>query len=96
MKQLNINCIRTSHYPNAPIFPALCDRYGIYLIEEADLECHGMIWAEDHNLLNNAPQWAAAYLHRVSRMVERDKNLSLIHTSTGAMSCRKTRRKSAR
>ena len=74
MKQHNINAIRTSHYPNAPIFPALCDRYGIYLIEEADLECHGMIWAEDHNLLNNDPQWAAAYLDRVSRMVERDKN----------------------
>ena len=48
MKQHNINCIRTSHYPNAPIFPALCDRYGIYLIEEADLECHGMILSLIH------------------------------------------------
>ena len=74
MKQNNLNCIRTSHYPNAADFPGLCDRYGMYLIEEADLECHGMIWAEDHNQLNNDPRWETAYLDRVSRMVERDKN----------------------
>jgi beta-galactosidase/beta-glucuronidase len=71
MKQHNINAVRTSHYPNDPRWYDLCDRYGLYVIDEADLECHGM-----HPLdrLSDDPAWEDAYLDRAVRMVERDKN----------------------
>lgn len=79
MKQANINAIRTSHYPNAPIFPQLCDEYGFYLIAESDVESHGCIdqYPTDYanyNQLAEDPQYAAAVLDRVHRNVERDKN----------------------
>jgi len=74
MKRYNINTVRTSHYPNDPRFLDLCDQYGLYVIDEADLETHGMYATGDLNLLSNDPAWEAAYLDRAVRMVERDKN----------------------
>jgi beta-galactosidase len=69
MKQLNINAVRTSHYPNDPRWYDLCDEYGIYVIDEVNLETHGTI-----GLLTNDPQWHNAYVDRGVRLVERDKN----------------------
>ncbi|MEI6667635.1 MAG: glycoside hydrolase family 2 TIM barrel-domain containing protein [Acidobacteriota bacterium] len=73
MKKHNINAVRTSHYPNTPAWYDLCDTYGIYLIDEANIESHGMGYAPDKTLGNN-PVWKAAHLDRTMRMVERDKN----------------------
>ncbi len=69
MKQLNFNTVRTSHYPDHTLWYDLCDEYGILLIDEANLETHG-VSAE----LTNDPTWLPAYLSRASRMVLRDKN----------------------
>lgn len=74
MKRHNINTIRTSHYPNDPRFYDLCDRYGIYVIDETDLECHGFALTGDINRLSNDPEWQEAYIDRIERMVHRDKN----------------------
>jgi beta-galactosidase len=73
MKKFNINTVRTSHYPNDPYWYDLCDRYGIYLIDEANIESHGMGYKPD-NTLANRPEWHEAHLDRIRRMVERDKN----------------------
>lgn len=73
MKTHNINAVRTSHYPNDPQWYDLCDKYGIYLIDEANIESHGMGYHPDVTLGNN-PEWKAAHLDRIQRMVERDKN----------------------
>ena len=73
MKRHNINAIRTSHYPNTPEFLSLCDRYGFYVVDEADLETHG-IAVKSETALTDDPAWRDAYLDRVQRMVERDKN----------------------
>ncbi len=72
MKQFNINAVRTSHYPNDPRWYELCDYYGIYLIDEANIESHGMGYGEK-SLAKN-PEWGPAHLDRIMRMVERDKN----------------------
>jgi beta-galactosidase len=72
MKQHNINAVRTAHYPNEPAWYDLCDRYGIYLIDEANIESHGMGYEEAS--LANRPEWLAAHMNRTQRMVERDKN----------------------
>ncbi len=72
MKQHNINAVRTCHYPNDPYWYELCDRYGIYLIDEANLESHGMGYGE--RSLAKDTLWKTAHLQRVVRMVERDKN----------------------
>lgn len=72
MKELNINAVRTSHYPNDPVWYDLCDRYGIYLIDEANVESHGMGY--DEKTLARVPAFAKAHLERNSRMVMRDKN----------------------
>jgi beta-galactosidase/beta-glucuronidase len=69
MKQNNINAVRTCHYPDDPLWYDLCDQYGIYLIDEANIESHG-VW----DRLNKDPEWRTAFLERGSRMVERDKN----------------------
>jgi len=69
LKQNNINAVRTSHYPDHPAWYDLCDRYGIYLIDEANLESHAL-----GGYLSNDPTWHAAFLDRAVRMVERDKN----------------------
>lgn len=73
MKQHNINAVRTSHYPNTPRWYELCDQFGIYLIDEANIESHGMGYHPDVTLGNN-PEWKDAHLDRIIRMVERDKN----------------------
>lgn len=72
MKQMNINAVRTSHYPPDPRFIELCDRYGLYVCNEANIESHGMGYGE--NSLAKRPSWGPAHLDRVRNMVERDKN----------------------
>ena len=80
MKQANVNTIRTSHYPNDPRFLEMCDRMGFMIIDEADLESHGMgynygDWYWDYwAYLTTAPEWKEACLDRASRLFERDKN----------------------
>jgi beta-galactosidase len=69
LKQFNFNAVRTSHYPNDPYFYELCDTYGIYVMDEANLETHGV-----RGQLSNVAEWGSAYLERAIRMVERDKN----------------------
>jgi beta-galactosidase len=73
MKQHNINTVRTSHYPNDPQWYELCDVYGLYLIDEANIESHGMGYKPEVTLANS-PEWKDAHLDRIRRMVERDKN----------------------
>ncbi len=72
MKQSNINAVRTCHYPNDPLWYDLCDEYGLYLIDEANIESHGMGYGPES--LAKDPWWGPAHLDRVARMVERDKN----------------------
>jgi beta-galactosidase len=72
MKQFNINAVRTCHYPNDERFYELCDQYGLYVTNEANIESHGMYYSE-HSLAKN-PEWKEAHLDRNIRMVERDKN----------------------
>ncbi len=75
MKQHNINCVRTSHYPNDPYWLDLCDEYGLYVIDEADLETHGFgMDGGDWSRLSHTPNWRDAYVDRAERMVQRDKN----------------------
>lgn len=74
MKRNNINAVRTSHYPNDPRFYDLCDSYGLYVMDEADLECHGFELFGKYNMITDDPQWEASYIDRAERMVERDKN----------------------
>ena len=84
LKAHNVNAVRTSHYPNDPRFYELCDRYGLYVIDEADIECHGIgNHVYDAHLTNN-PLWRDAYLDRAERLLERDKNHpSIIMWSVG-------------
>jgi beta-galactosidase len=70
MKTFNINAVRTSHYPNATAFYDLCDRYGIYVMDEADLETHGL----RESIPGSEPKWTKPCVDRVVRMIERDKN----------------------
>lgn len=72
MKQHNINAVRTCHYPNDPRWYDLCDKYGLYLVDEANIESHGMGYGE--RSLAKDPTWEKAHVERVQRMVERDKN----------------------
>ena len=86
MKQHNFNAIRSSHYPNAPFFYEMCERYGFMVIDEADIEAHGpfMLYRKDDTDYNrfkrwnekiaDDPVWEAAIVDRVKLMVERDKN----------------------
>jgi beta-galactosidase/evolved beta-galactosidase subunit alpha len=73
MKRYNINAVRTSHYPPHPHFLDLCDEYGLYVIDECDLETHGF-WSAGLTNISDNPAWQATYLDRMERMVERDKN----------------------
>ncbi len=72
MKSLNINTVRTCHYPNDPYWYTLCDRYGLYVIDEADIESHGMGYEEKS--LSKNPAFLQAHKERVSRMAQRDVN----------------------
>ena len=73
MKMFNVNAVRTCHYPNNPLWYDLCDQYGIYLIDEANIESHGMGYDLNRTLANN-PLWFKAHFERASRMAIRDKN----------------------
>jgi beta-galactosidase len=73
LKQNNINAVRSSHYPDHPDWLDLCDRHGLYLIDEANIESHGMGYKPERTLGNN-PMWKEAHLDRGISMVERDKN----------------------
>ncbi|MEO9132885.1 MAG: glycoside hydrolase family 2 TIM barrel-domain containing protein, partial [Sphingomonas sp.] len=91
MKRANINAVRTSHYPNDPRLYDLADKYGLYVMDEANIESHGyMDWANKHPGLRARyqlgfdPAWEAAHISRVTNMVERDKNHpSIIFWSLG-------------
>lgn len=100
MKELNINCIRTSHYPPSPKYVEYCNRMGFYVMLETDIEIHGFSnrypagsggtydCTEDSvrrmEWIGNQPEWKEAYLERVERMYERDKNhLCIFSWSTG-------------
>ncbi|WP_295127488.1 glycoside hydrolase family 2 TIM barrel-domain containing protein [uncultured Chitinophaga sp.] len=89
MKQHNINAVRNSHYPNDPYWYKLCDEYGIYLVDEANIETHGMgaefqAWFDKTKHPAYLPAWAPAHIDRITRMVERDKNhASIIIWSLG-------------
>ena len=79
MKQFNFNCVRLSHYPPDPYLLDLCDKYGLMVIDEANLETHGL-----GGKLSHDADWSGAYIERVSRMVLRDKNHpSIIFWSLG-------------
>ena len=73
MKKMNINAVRTSHYPNDPYWYDLCDQYGLYVVDEANIESHGMGYDPGRTLGNNTA-WELAHLTRQKRMVLRDKN----------------------
>ncbi|MGE4490459.1 MAG: glycoside hydrolase family 2 TIM barrel-domain containing protein, partial [Kiritimatiellales bacterium] len=72
LKENNFNAVRTCHYPNMPMWYELCDEYGIYLWDEANIESHGMGYGPES--LAKQPDWTAAHLDRLQRMVGRDKN----------------------
>lgn len=74
MKQYNVNAVRCSHYPANDYFYDLCDEYGLYVIDEADLECHGFEWVENYTWITDDPTWENAYVDRSVRMVKRDRN----------------------
>ena len=74
MKRHNINAVRTSHYPPDPRFLDLCDAYGLWVIDECDLETHGFAFQAWRSNPSDDPAWREAYLDRAARMVERDKN----------------------
>ncbi|WP_282124386.1 glycoside hydrolase family 2 TIM barrel-domain containing protein [Algibacter mikhailovii] len=79
LKQFNFNAVRTSHYPNDPYFYELCNEYGIYVMDEANIECHHL-----GSFIPQQPNWTAPIVSRVIRMVERDKNHpSIISWSMG-------------
>lgn len=86
MKSLNMNAVRTSHYPPHPYFIELCSRIGLYVVDEADIETHGMcfclkhtgVFAQPINKLSQDIKWASHYVDRVLRMFERDKNSACV------------------
>jgi beta-galactosidase len=75
MKQNNFNAVRTAHYPNHPRWYELCDELGLYVVDEANIETHGMF---PMGRLASDPQWAGAFMSRYTQMVERDKNHACI------------------
>ena len=74
MKRHNINAVRTSHYPPTAEFLDLCDELGLWVVDECDLETHGFGLLDWRRNPSDDPRWSAAYLDRMQRMVERDKN----------------------
>jgi len=73
MKKLNVNAVRHSHYPPDPYWMELCDEYGLYVIDEANIESHGRYYDLEYTLAND-PAWRETHLSRIYRMYERDKN----------------------
>jgi len=71
MKQHNFNAVRAAHYPNHPLWYRLCDEYGLYVVDEANIETHGMVPMRQ---LSADPRWLPAMAERVTRMVQRDRN----------------------
>lgn len=89
LKRNNINAVRTSHYPNQSAWYRLCDEYGIYLIDETNMETHGT-WCVDRSkaIPDSRPEWLPAVLDRAQSMLERDKNHpSVLIWSCGNESC---------
>ena len=78
MKRFNMNCVRTSHYPPDPRFLSLCDEYGLYVVDEADLECHGVVFVGPFDLIAGDPRWEKQFVDRAVRMVDRDRNHAAI------------------
>ncbi|MBR5321928.1 MAG: DUF4981 domain-containing protein [Clostridia bacterium] len=85
LKRHNVNMIRTSHYPNDPRFLEMCDRLGFYVVDEADIETHGMDYTNQNltsqftrQYISDNPEWEHAYVDRAKLMVERDKNHACI------------------
>lgn len=84
LKGANVNMIRTSHYPNDPRFVDMCEKFGFMLVDEADIETHGMgynygDWYWDYwAFLSDTPEWEKAYLDRAERLYERDKNYGCV------------------
>lgn len=82
MKELNMNCVRTSHYPPTPEFLNMCDEMGFYVIDENDMECHGLVSMEtgwDYEIkrdefVSDNPEWENVFVERMVRTIERDKN----------------------
>ncbi|MDR1569042.1 MAG: DUF4981 domain-containing protein [Oscillospiraceae bacterium] len=84
MKRHNINAVRTSHYPNDPRFLDMCDEYGLYVIDETDLECHGVVYVGGYDIIATDPKWEKQFVDRGTRMVARDRNHpSIIFWSLG-------------
>lgn len=78
MKKFNVNAVRTCHYPDDPLFYKLCDEYGIFVMDETNIECH------DNRNLSGKPEWVKLQMNRCERMAERDKNhASIIMWSLG-------------
>ena len=73
MKQNNINAVRSSHYPNHPYWYELCDKYGLYVVDEANIESHPLAISEETQI-GNKPEWLPAHKDRVKRMYYRDRN----------------------
>ena len=76
IKAANMNMVRASHYPNDPRFLEMCDRYGVYLCDEADIDCHGVEGGinTDNTPITNEKKWTLSFIDRAERMYERDKN----------------------
>lgn len=74
MKKHNINAVRTSHYPNNSSFYDLCDEFGLYVVAESDLECHGFEFIGNIHMISDDETWQGAYVDRIERTVHRDKN----------------------
>jgi len=75
MKKLNVNAVRTSHYPQPDLWYQLCDKYGLYLVAESNIESHGMGYSLNKGeTLGNNPEWLEAHLYRTKNSIERDKN----------------------
>ena len=74
MKRYNMNTVRTSHYPNDPRFLDLCDKYGLYVVDETDIECHGVTQFAEYDFMAKDPKWITQFVDRGVRMVMRDRN----------------------
>lgn len=79
MKQFNLNGVRNCHYPNNYAWYELCTEFGLYMVDEANIESHGMMFHKDETLANY-PDWEVPFMQRMSRMIARDRNYSAIVT----------------